>query len=363
MLPRLTLRTVTCAAVTAAVAVTALLTAGPATAAPSRYVALGDSYSSGTGTGTYLPDGTSCLRSVYAYPSLVASSKGYALDLRACSGATTADVSALQLSAVDSTAAYVSLTIGGNDAGFAAVLTECAKPAWASNCNGAVDKAVTTIDTVLPARLTSLYAAVRSRAPQATVVVAGYPRVFNGQDCNALTWFSPTEEARLNATADRLNSRIAAAARAAGVRYTNPTAAFVGHAVCDTPAWINGLSFPVVESFHPNRLGQSSGYAPLVGSVLTGSTVTAAVTTSSRTLRLAEASAGALVARQRPHAAKDRRITRKDFVAPDLDSPQMKAAAARAGVDLSSRASIDEADRRYERLAAAEAARRTARPH
>ncbi len=285
-------------------------------------------------------------------PSLVASSKGYALDFRACSGATTADVSALQLSAVDSTAAYVSLTVGGNDAGFADVLTECAKPSWASNCNGAIDKAVGIIDKVLPAKLASLYSAVRSRAPRATVVVAGYPRIFNGEDCNAMTWFSPTEESRLNATADRLNSRIATAAQAAGIRYSSPTAAFVGHAVCDEPEWINGLSYPVVESYHPNRLGQSAGYAPLVGSVLTGSTVTAAVTTSTTTLRLAEASADELVARQRPHAAKDRRITRKDFVAPDLDSPQMRAAAARAGVDLSSRASIDEADRRYERLAA-----------
>jgi lysophospholipase L1-like esterase len=314
VLPRLASPTTTTAALTAAVT---LLTAGTAAAAPSRYVALGDSYSAGTGTGSYLPDGTSCLRSVYAYPSLLASSKGYALDLRACSGATTADVSAVQLSAVDGTAAHVSLTVGGNDAGFAAVLTECAKPAWASNCNGAIDKAVSTIDGVLPARLTSLYTAVRSRAPQAVVVVAGYPRVFNGADCNALTWFSPTEQARLNATSDRLNSRIAAAAQAAGVRYSSPTAAFVGHAVCDRSAWLNGLSSPVVESYHPNRLGHAAGYAPLVGSVLTGSTVTAATTASGTTRRAAEASAEELTARQRPHAAKDRTITRKDFVAPD----------------------------------------------
>ena len=38
---------------------------------------MGDSYSSGTGTRTYLADGTSCQRSVYAYPSLVAASKGF----------------------------------------------------------------------------------------------------------------------------------------------------------------------------------------------------------------------------------------------------------------------------------------------
>ncbi|NUO91243.1 MAG: SGNH/GDSL hydrolase family protein, partial [Dermatophilaceae bacterium] len=39
-----------------------------AVAAGGSYVALGDSYSSGTGTRTYISDGTSCQRSVYAYP-------------------------------------------------------------------------------------------------------------------------------------------------------------------------------------------------------------------------------------------------------------------------------------------------------
>src|SRR5690242_2854326 len=59
------------------------LGAAPAHAAGGAYVALGDSYSSGTGTGAYLHDGTTCRRSVYAYPSLVASGKGYSLNLRA----------------------------------------------------------------------------------------------------------------------------------------------------------------------------------------------------------------------------------------------------------------------------------------
>ena len=61
------------------------------TAAPS-YVALGDSYSSGVGTRSYLSDGSSCQRSVYAYPSLIATARGYALNFRACSGAKVADV-------------------------------------------------------------------------------------------------------------------------------------------------------------------------------------------------------------------------------------------------------------------------------
>ena len=50
--------------------------AAPAQAAPPSYVALGDSYSSGVGTRSYLNDGSSCQRSVYAYPSLIAAAKG-----------------------------------------------------------------------------------------------------------------------------------------------------------------------------------------------------------------------------------------------------------------------------------------------
>ena len=103
------------------------------------------------------------------------------------------------------------------------------------------------------------------------VVIVGYPRVFNGQDCNALTWFSPAEETRLNATADLLNSRLASAAGSAGFTFANPTSAFVGHAVCDSAEWINGLSSPITDSYHPNRAGHASGYTPVVSTRLTGS--------------------------------------------------------------------------------------------
>lgn len=333
-------------AVTTAVgaAAAALVAAGPASAAPGTWVALGDSYSSGTGTGSYLADGTSCQRSVYAYAPLIASSKGLPLNLRACSGATTADVTNVQLGALGTDTGFVTITAGGNDTGFADVLTECAKPAWAGNCNAAIDRGLNVANTVLPGRLSALYGAIRSRAPQARVVVAGYPRIFNGQDCNALTWFSPTEEARLNASADLLNSKLAAAARAAGFAYSSPVAAFVGHAVCDRPEWLNGLSYPVSESYHPNRAGHSAGYTPLVSTALTGSplTVTAAVR------QRAAASAERLAARQRAYAAADRTITPKVFRAPDLDSPELRAAAARAGVDVTSRASVDAGDRLYQ---------------
>jgi len=162
----------------------------------------------------------------------------------------------------------VTISVGGNDAGFSDVLTECALPGWASDCNGAVDDAQSFINTTLPGRLATLYAAIRSRAPSATVVVVGYPRLFNGEDCNAATFFSPSEETRLNATADLMNGKLSAAASANGFAFANPTSGFVGHAVCGNPEWLNGLSNPVSESYHPNRTGQAQGYVPLVGPLL-----------------------------------------------------------------------------------------------
>ncbi len=242
----------------------------PAHAAAPSYVALGDSYASGVGTRSYISDGTSCQRSTYAYPYLVAQQRGYTLNFKACSGATTSTVTSSQLSAVVSTTKYVTVSVGGNDAGFSGVITECAQPGWMSNCDGAVNTAQSFINNTLPGRLNTLYASIKSRAPSAVVVVTGYPRIFQGEDCNAATWFSPSEETRLNQTADLLNAKLSAAASAKGFKFANPTGRFIGHAVCDDVEWINGLSNPISESYHPNRPGQSSGYTPLVSALLVG---------------------------------------------------------------------------------------------
>jgi lysophospholipase L1-like esterase len=244
------------------------LTLGPVGAAGASYVALGDSYSSGVGTRTYISDGTSCQRSTYAYPYLIAQSRGFTLSFQACSGAKVSDVTSKQLGALSTGTAYVTISVGGNDARFSSVITECAKPGWMSNCGGAINTAQSYINNTLPGSLSTLYASIKSKAPNAKVVVVGYPRLFQGEDCNAGTWFSPSEETRLNQTADLLNSKLSSAASAKGFGFANPTSAFIGHAVCDNIEWLNGLSNPVSESFHPNRTGHSSGYKPLVNALL-----------------------------------------------------------------------------------------------
>jgi lysophospholipase L1-like esterase len=251
----------------AALGAAMLVSPGIAYAAAPNYVALGDSYASGVGTRSYIASSGSCQRSTKAYPYVDATRIGANLTFVACSGARVADVTANQLSSVTGSANLVSVQVGGNDAGFSSVITECAKPSWLGDCTGAINNAQSIINNTLPGRLNGLYGTIKSNAPSARVVVVGYPRLFNGTDCNAGTFFSPTEMTRLNQTADLLNSKVAASASAAGFTFVNPTPAFIGHAVCGSPEWINGLSNPVSESYHPNVTGQAS-YANLVGSQL-----------------------------------------------------------------------------------------------
>jgi lysophospholipase L1-like esterase len=243
------------------------VTASPALAV--RYVALGDSYSSGTGTRTYYD--STCQRSVYAYPYLVHNAHpAWTFVQAACSGAKTGDVINTQSASLTSGTNWVTYTIGGNDAGFSSVITECAQPWWSSDCNGAIDQAQAYITNTLPGRLDLVNNKIKSLAPTAKVVVLDYPHLFMGEDCNAGTWFSPDEETRLNQTADMLRDKLKAAATRAGTNFVfkDVIPPFVGHAICDPTEWINGLSNPIGESYHPNTLGHSSGYTPVVRSVL-----------------------------------------------------------------------------------------------
>lgn len=254
-------------AVVPLVAVVAFVVNQPAAAESGEYVALGDSYTSGVGTREYDPDSGDCKRSPHAYPVIDAGRIGATLTFVACSGARVTDVANNQIGELDAATSWVTVQVGGNDAGFVDVITECALPWWASDCSGRVAEAQDFIRHELPGRLDGLYGEISSRAPVADVVVVGYPRLFMGEDCNAGTWFSPEDQRLLNETADLLGSTIGGVAGDHGFDYVDPIPSFVGHAVCDDVEWINGLSNPVEESYHPNRDGQV-GYADLVDDYL-----------------------------------------------------------------------------------------------
>jgi lysophospholipase L1-like esterase len=220
-----------------------------------RYVAQGDSYASGTGTREYYDAG--CQRSVYSYARKLADQQGLALSHVACAGARIPDVRANQLSALAPDVGLVTISIGGNDAGFSRVITQCAKP-WPWTCGGDIANARAFITNTLPGQLDALYTEIATRAPNAQVIVVGYPRIFNGQTCNFAARISAGEQRDLNGVADLLATQTAAVAAAHGFDFLDVRAAFDGHRICDADEWINGLSNPVGESYHPNRAGHDA---------------------------------------------------------------------------------------------------------
>jgi len=256
--------------VTASIAAgTAMLAApAPAFAADTNYVALGDSYASGTGTRDYFDDSGDCMRGPKAYPQLWADSHSPAsFDFVACSGATTDDLNADQLGALNDRTTLVTVQIGGNDVGFADIMTRCLI-GTDDGCDSAVGDSETKARDELPAKLQATYDGIRKAAPNASVVVVGYPRINELGACDDIPGYTEAKRDRINAGADVLDGVISEQAQAAGFTFADPREAFTGHGVCSGSEWINGPSTPIEESFHPNPDGHASGYLPTVESAI-----------------------------------------------------------------------------------------------
>ncbi|MEU1846911.1 GDSL-like Lipase/Acylhydrolase family protein [Micromonospora sediminicola] len=243
------------AAVLAAV-LGAVLLPGAARAATVNYVALGDSYSSGVGAGPY--DLSTCLRSQKSYAPLWAAAHAVtSFRFPACGGAVTADVRNNQVGQLSASTTLVTITIGGNDAGFADVMTSC-RFGSTSSCESAVAGAKAFATATLPGRLDATYAAIRERAPNARLVVLGYPRLFETGYCGLLA-MSSYKRTILNQAADVLNGVTADRAGAAGATFVDARPYFTGHGVCAAEPWIRDVS-GVIEAYHPNASGYRYGY-------------------------------------------------------------------------------------------------------
>jgi lysophospholipase L1-like esterase len=238
------------------------LLAAPTAARAAGYVALGDSYAAGVGSADYYPESGDCLRGPFAYPVLAAARLGTGLTLTACSGARTAEVLDEQLWPLGESTAFVSVSVGGNDAGFASVIARCALP-LPLVCTKALASARRFARRALPVRLDALFTAILDRAPVARIAVVGYPRLFDADDCDPATFFSAAERTDLNRAASLLDRVERNEAQAYGFAFVDPRRAFTGHALCDPDTWLNGLSSPLAESFHPNAAGYRA-YARLL---------------------------------------------------------------------------------------------------
>ncbi|MEV7852490.1 SGNH/GDSL hydrolase family protein [Streptomyces sp. NPDC088183] len=251
-------------------AVLALTGAATASAASSvqavDYVALGDSYSSGVGSGSYDSASGDCKRSTKAYPALWAAANAPAsFAFTACSGARTGDVKANQLGPLSASTDLVSISIGGNDAGFADVMTTCVLNSE-TTCLNRIATARSYAETTLPGNLDSVYTAIRAKAPSARVVVLGYPRFYKiGGGC--AVGLSDKVRTAINGAADLLNTTTAKRAADHGFAFADVAGKFTGHEICSGSAWLHSVNWlDIGESYHPTAAGQSGGYLPALDS-------------------------------------------------------------------------------------------------
>ncbi len=226
----------------------------------AKYVALGDSYAAGQGAGGYLND---CLVSSNGYPAVldaVTSTKISLLRDPSCSGATTGDVIANQLSSLNKGTTLVTITAGANDVGLAALLAACAG-GLTPTCQGAIQNALAALPQV-GSSVGTLIADVHQRAPRATIVVTGYVLPFSSD------YPDTSLAAAVNYGVGLLDQQIAVAVAAqalAGMPVAYASVSFSGHQIGDADSWLNGdLSDPST-FMHPT----AAGYEAYADAILT----------------------------------------------------------------------------------------------
>ncbi|MFC8132275.1 SGNH/GDSL hydrolase family protein [Streptomyces sp. NPDC057302] len=273
-------RTLRLAAALAAVGTATLGLAAPAQATggdPLDYVALGDSYSAGSGV---LPlDLTApllCARSTANYPHVVAKRTGAKLTDVTCGGAQTKDFAgsqypgvAPQLDAVDADTDVVTLTIGGNDNNtFIGAILACGSAGVLSGGKGSPckdangDKFTKEIDANTYPALKTALRAIKAKAPHARVGILGYPWIVPAKadpSCFAKMPIATGDVPYLRDLQTHLNDAVRRAASETGATFVDMAAASEGHDACKAPGtrWIEPVLFGTnFVPVHPNALGE-----------------------------------------------------------------------------------------------------------
>ncbi len=242
-----------------------------------RYVALGDSMTSAP----YLPEidtAGGCNRSSQNYPSLIADELNIAdfVDV-SCGGATTEDLRSNQfervppqLNAVTGDTELVTLTMGGNDLDlFAKFIIGCrtvaAQDPTGTPCQDVAtedgpDQLIDAIDAIGP-RLESVLDAIHEQAPDAAVILLGYPRFFpSAGTCQEILPFATGDYPYLVSLMERLNDAQHAAAEATDTEFVDMYAASEGHDACSDDPWLNGAQVihDGAAPFHPFPAGEAA---------------------------------------------------------------------------------------------------------
>jgi lysophospholipase L1-like esterase len=269
-----------------------LATGSPATAAAptGRYVALGDSYTSGPLIADQVD--LNCVRSNRNYPSLTAGRIGSTARADvSCGGATTNDILnagsgtlglpvPAQINAVNAATALVTVGIGGNDIGFTGIITTCAQDSLGSPLGspcknrytaGGTDQLQARIAATAP-KVAAVLRAVHAAAPGARVVVVGYPAILpdSGLGCWPVVPIAYGDVPYLRGVEKSLNAMLAATAAANGAGYADTYTSSIGHDSCRSKStrWVEGLvPENAAAPFHPNAAGEQGMANALVASL------------------------------------------------------------------------------------------------
>ncbi|MEE1926698.1 SGNH/GDSL hydrolase family protein [Streptomyces sp. TRM 70351] len=249
-----------------------------------RYVALGDSFSSGPG----VPEQTDavCGRSSSNYPSLVADAVGAAsfTDVT-CAGAETSHMAASQepvppqLDALRPDTTLVTLGVGGNDLDLTGVITRCVllgylapqgSPCKRSFTLFGTDEIGARVNATAP-RIEAVLAEIHARSPQAEVLLVGYPALFpdDGTACRQTVPLATGDFPWVRDKEKQLNAMLAQQAGAHGATYVDTYGPSVGHDVCKPAGtrWIEPEDTAQGAGFHPNAAGHRSMADAVLASV------------------------------------------------------------------------------------------------
>ncbi|MFD4182755.1 SGNH/GDSL hydrolase family protein [Rhodococcus sp. NPDC058514] len=273
-----TLRTrITAATLAACTVGVALATAIPAQAAPATgpYVALGDSYSAGSGI--LPPDLTvtpACLRTTRNYPNLVADALGVASFTDAtCGGAKTQDFYEAQypslkpqLDAVKADTKLVTLTIGGNNNDtLVKTIAACMSAGSASLGFGSPctkiygDRFVNDVLNKTYPDVKKALEDIHAKAPSAEVAIVGYPQVMPADNSNCFLTMpiAKGDVAYVNNIQNTVNNVIKRAADETGTTFVDMSSS-VGHDACKPigTRWVEPAAWGLnTVPIHPNALG------------------------------------------------------------------------------------------------------------
>lgn len=240
------------------------------------FVALGDSYSAGIGTGLdghYLASEGDCRRGQHGYPLLLhldmnnATKTNTSMQWLSCTGAQTKDIlSGTALSQVDLLNAslpldFATLSVGGNDLGFFDVMNACIfrfYSFYSGTCEAALaasDAAIASdvfeqrLEVILQEVLDKV---VWEKRPRFTITVTGYARFFNEitPECDDMSlgvWYGGPKlsqyirtrmnelvvatNAKLQRTVDIVNARFSG--ERPRVLFVNYDTLFDGHRFCE----------------------------------------------------------------------------------------------------------------------------------